>query len=171
MGRCATGDEDGRLSPDYGFGGMEVDDEWGVPIVDSYSYNRVRDTIQSKWIAFAYGESPWSSLSPASSSSKSREPEKVFVFGPEGETGERSLSIFDGRRRRRIWKEALEPLGMSTVQKVGVELCNGPPEAVVASVGVGAAAVGGGGGGGCKVKIGVKMNLMKMGAEGEGCWA
>ncbi|CAL1708879.1 unnamed protein product [Somion occarium] len=107
--------EDGRASPDYGFGCPPVvDDEWGVPIVDEWSYSRVRDAIQSRWIAFAYGESPWSE-------------DKVYVFGPEGETGERSLSIFEGRRRVRLWKDALEPLGMQVVQKVGMELSNGPP--------------------------------------------
>ncbi|TCD65765.1 hypothetical protein EIP91_002250 [Steccherinum ochraceum] len=138
-------DVDGRMSPDYGFGGIEVDEEWGVPVVDTYAYNRVRDAIQSRWIAFAHGEAPWS---PSSSLSSSHPPsssdEKVFVFGPEGETGERSLSIFDGRRRRKVWREALEPLGMAVVQKVGVELCNGPPES---SVGL--------------VKVKVKMNPMK----------
>ena len=65
-------------------------------------------------LAFAYGEAPW------------RE-DRVYVFGPEGETGERSMSIFNARRRTQVWKEALEPLGVSLVQKLGVELCNGPP--------------------------------------------
>lgn len=109
--------EDGRLSPDYGFGcpgeGV-IDDEWGVPVVDEWSFNRVRDAIHSRWVSFAYGESPW------------RE-DKVYVFGPEGEIGERSMTIFDGRRRTQCWKEALEPLGMQLVQKVGMELSNGPP--------------------------------------------
>ncbi|KAI0790424.1 carboxylesterase [Abortiporus biennis] len=105
--------EDGRASPDYGFG-LETDDEWGAPIVDEYSYNRVRDAIQGRWISFAYGESPWKE-------------DKVYLFGPEGEIGERSQSIFEGRRRVQVWKEALEPLGLHIVQKIGVELCNGPP--------------------------------------------
>jgi carboxylesterase type B len=89
------------------------DDEWAMPIVDEFSYGRVRDAIQERWIAFAYGEVPWNE-------------DKVFVFGPEGETGERSSCIFEGRRRKQVWKEALEPLGMQLVQKVGVELSNGP---------------------------------------------
>lgn len=104
--------EDGRISPDYGFGA--VDDEWGVPIVDEWSYNKVRDAIHSRWVAFAYGESPWKD-------------DKVYVFGPEGEIGERNMSIFDGRRRTQCWKEALVPLGIQLVQKVGIELSNGPP--------------------------------------------
>ncbi|KAF5351202.1 hypothetical protein D9756_008368 [Leucocoprinus leucothites] len=89
------------------------EEEWETYIVDQFSYMRVKDTIQEKWIAFAYGESPWHE-------------DKVFVFGPEGETGERSKSIFEGRRRRQLWKEIFEPLGMQLVQKVGVELSRGP---------------------------------------------
>lgn len=90
------------------------DDDWAIPTVDEFSYGRVRDVIQERWIAFAYGEVPWNE-------------DKVFVFGPEGEIGERSSCIFEGRRRKQVWKEALEPLGMQLVQKVGVELSNGPP--------------------------------------------
>ncbi|KAJ4468874.1 Alpha/Beta hydrolase protein [Lentinula aciculospora] len=90
------------------------DDGWGVPSVASWSYSRVRDTMQEQWIAFAYGEAPFNE-------------DKVFVFGPEGETGERSQSIFEGRRRRTLWKKAFEPLGMQVVHKMGVELSRGPP--------------------------------------------
>ena len=104
--------EDGRMSPDYGFDSV-VDDDWGVPMVDEYSYSRVRDAIHSRWVAFAYGEAPWND-------------EKVFVFGPEGETGERSTSIFAGRRRTQMWKDAFDPLGLQVIQKVGMELSNGP---------------------------------------------
>jgi len=107
-GEASDGDSS-SLSTDSGF----VDD-WGVPAVDDYTYSRVRDAVQERWIAFAYGEAPWSE-------------DKVYVFGPEGEVGERSMSIFDGRRRTQVWKEALEPLGMHLVQKVGTELSNGPP--------------------------------------------
>lgn len=91
-----------------------VHDGWMAPIVDSFSYTRVRDAIQERWIAFANGETPWNE-------------DKVWVFGPEGETGERSRWIFEGRRRRCLWKEVLEPLGMSLVMKVGGELSRGPP--------------------------------------------
>ncbi|THH23051.1 hypothetical protein EUX98_g8131 [Antrodiella citrinella] len=137
-------DEDGRMTPDYGFGSVgtegEIDEEWDVPVVDSYAYNRVRDAIQTRWIAFAYGEAPWSA---SSSSSDDEKNEKVYVFGPEGETGERSMSIFEGRRKKKVWQEVLAPLGMGVVQKIGVELCNGPPEAAVG------------------VKCKVKMNMMK----------
>ncbi|KLO16112.1 alpha/beta-hydrolase [Schizopora paradoxa] len=55
------------------------------------------------------------------------ESDKVFVFGPEGETGSRSAKIFAGRRRVHAWREALAPLGLATAQKVGQELGNGPP--------------------------------------------
>lgn len=89
------------------------DDEWLTTAVDEYSYARIRDTLQDRWISFANGETPWRD-------------DKVFVFGPEGETGERSKDIFDGRRRKRIWQEAFEPLGFQHVQKVGVELSRGP---------------------------------------------
>jgi len=50
----------------------------------------------------------------------------VFVFGPEGEAGERGSNIFEGRRRTEAWRAALEPLGPALVQKVGLELANGP---------------------------------------------
>ncbi|KAI0684906.1 carboxylesterase [Cytidiella melzeri] len=102
---------------DFGFGfntAGDDDDAWGVPVVDEWTYTRIRDTVQGRWIAFAYGEAPWSTE------------EKVYVFGPEGEVGERSMGIFAGRRRENVWKEALEPLGMQLVQKVGIELSNGP---------------------------------------------
>ncbi|PCH44837.1 carboxylesterase [Wolfiporia cocos MD-104 SS10] len=102
-GACSDG------STDSGF----VDD-WGAPVVDEYAYTRVRDAVQERWLAFAHGEAPW------------RE-DRVFVFGPEGEVGERGLNIFAGRRRTQAWKEAFAPLGMALVQKVGAELCNGPP--------------------------------------------
>jgi hypothetical protein len=89
------------------------DDEWLTTAVDEYSYARVRDTLQDCWISFAYGVAPWKE-------------EKVFVFGPEGEAGERSKDIFEGRRRQRMWREVFEPLGYQHVQKVGVELSRGP---------------------------------------------
>ncbi|KAK2461023.1 hypothetical protein APHAL10511_006964 [Amanita phalloides] len=91
----------------------EDDFDWMRPIVDEWSYSRVRDAIQERWIAFAHGDAPWKE-------------DRVFVFGPEGETGERSMSIFEGRRRSKLWKEALEPLGASLVHKIGVELSRGP---------------------------------------------
>ncbi|KAJ7484432.1 Alpha/Beta hydrolase protein [Mycena latifolia] len=90
------------------------EDEWMEPPVDEWAYTRVRDTMQERWIAFAHGEEPWKS-------------DKVYVFGPEGEVGERSRQIFESRRRRAVWKDALEPLGMQLVQKVGLELSRGPP--------------------------------------------
>lgn len=91
-----------------------TEDGWSTAVVDEWAYNRVRDTMQERWIAFAHGEAPW-------------DENKVFVFGPEGETGERSKLIFDGRRRTQMWKDAFEPLGMQLVQKIGVELSRGPP--------------------------------------------
>ncbi|KAG6833053.1 hypothetical protein H0H87_012064 [Tephrocybe sp. NHM501043] len=92
---------------------QENHEEWPTCVVDEWSYRRVRDAMQERWISFAHGEAPWKE-------------DKIFVFGPEGETGERSNFIFEGRRRREIWKEAFEPLGMQLVQKVGVELSRGP---------------------------------------------
>ena len=102
---------------DFGFGFNNPDDDadaWAVPVVDEWTYARVRDAVQGRWFAFAYGEAPWNE-------------DKVYVFGPEGEAGERSMGIFPGRRRVDVWKDALEPLGMQLVQKVGIELSNGPP--------------------------------------------
>lgn len=84
-----------------------------MPSVDQYQYSAVRDALQARWLAFAYGQAPWSR-------------EKVFVFGPEGEAGERGLNIFESRRRTAAWRNALEPLGHALVQKVGLELSNGP---------------------------------------------
>ncbi|GBE89117.1 carboxylesterase [Sparassis crispa] len=102
---------------DYAYGDSSESgsiEEWAMPVVDDWTYSRVRDAVQERWIAFAYGEAPW-------------QEEKVYVFGPEGEIGERSRSIFDGRRRTQLWRDALEPLGMHLVQKLGTELSNGPP--------------------------------------------
>lgn len=132
------------------------DTDWLVTAVDRCAYLRVRDAMQEKWIAFAYGEEPWTPWSgrptheapqdhaqfnhppdPRTVAPKtthytngiplpSIKPEKVFIFGPEGETGERGSAIFDGRRRRAVWAEVLEPLGWALVQKLGVELSRGP---------------------------------------------
>jgi hypothetical protein len=84
-----------------------------APLVDQYQYTAVRDALQSRWLAFAHGQVPWAR-------------DKVFVFGPEGEAGERGANIFDGRRRTAAWRMAFEPLGARVVQKVGLELGNGP---------------------------------------------
>jgi carboxylesterase type B len=97
----------------YGFVPECEDSDWDLRVVDHFSYTRVKDAMQERWIAFAHGESPWSE-------------DKFFVFGPEGETGERSESIFEGRRSRHLWKEAFEPLGLQMVQKLGAELSRGP---------------------------------------------
>ncbi|KAF9527487.1 Alpha/Beta hydrolase protein [Crepidotus variabilis] len=133
---------------------ISEDSEWLITAVDRYSYARVRDTMQEKWLSFAHGESPWTSWtghkhdepqtphhqphsmdSPTTPSAlhthfntslSIRNPEKVFVFGPEGETGERTGAIFEGRRRRTVWAEVLAPLGWNLVQKFGVELSRGP---------------------------------------------
>ena len=84
-----------------------------VPSVDAYQYAAVRDALQLRWLTFAYGTAPWAR-------------DKVFVFGPEGEAGERGPNIFEGRRRTAAWRAALEPLGRALVHKVGLELSNGP---------------------------------------------
>ncbi len=81
--------------------------------IDQYQYMAVRDALQWRWLTFAYGAAPWSR-------------DKVFVFGPEGEVGERGSNILEGRRRIEAWRTALEPLGRVIVQKVGLELGNGP---------------------------------------------
>ena len=106
-------DDDEDMTHNFTLRSDPEDEEWAAAVVDEWAYTRVRDAMQERWISFAHGEAPW------------RE-DKVFVFGPEGETGERSGCIFEGRRRKEIWKETLEPLGMQLVQKVGVELSRGP---------------------------------------------
>jgi carboxylesterase type B len=83
------------------------------PPVDRWSFAHVRDTLQERWLAFAHGAEPWA-------------PAGVFVFGPEGECGLRARTVLDGRRRVRGWADALAPLEMDVVQKLGVELANGP---------------------------------------------
>jgi len=113
------------LTPDLSFSDGEDEDEddssafekegiqWMTPIVDEYAYARVKNAIQERWLTFAHGEPPWNEG-------------KAYVFGPEGETGERSWCIFEGRRRTQIWQQSLSPLGLSLVQKLGEELGNGP---------------------------------------------
>ncbi|OBZ77516.1 hypothetical protein A0H81_02579 [Grifola frondosa] len=119
-GDCCFYSSDEEDDGHSGFGssearsGSDFIDDWAMPVVDDWTYARVRNAVQERWISFANGEAPW-------------QEDKVYVFGPEGEVGERSMSIFQGRRRTATWKEALEPLGMHLVQKVGTELCNGPP--------------------------------------------
>ncbi|TFK99878.1 Alpha/Beta hydrolase protein [Pterulicium gracile] len=116
--------DDGMDDNDSAFGSYD-DDVWGTSSYTCASpYQLVRDALQSRWISFSYGESPWNEHG-------------VYVFGPEGETGERSTRIFEGRRRKDLWSETLAPLGMTTVWKVGVELERGPT-----GVGMGVAVVG-----------------------------
>lgn len=113
------------LTPELYFSDEEDEDEddssafekediqWMTPVVDEYAYGRVKNTIQERWLAFAHGQLPWNEG-------------KAYVFGPEGETGERSWCIFEGRRRTQTWHQSLVPLGLSLVQKLGEELGNGP---------------------------------------------
>lgn len=107
-------DDDSGAESDFCFKDRDQDDsEWETIPVDEYSYTKVRDAMQSAWIAFASGNDPWRD-------------DKVFVFGPEGETGERPTTLLNGRRRQNIWKSALEPLGYQLVSKLGAELSRGP---------------------------------------------
>jgi len=80
----------------------------------AYNATRVRRAMQERWIAFAYGEHPWS-------------PDKLYVFGPEGEIGERHLEDELGVRRRLYeWRQTLEQLPPELVHKLAIELSNGP---------------------------------------------
>ncbi|KAI0252944.1 alpha/beta-hydrolase [Lactifluus subvellereus] len=106
-------DDDDVPFDNSAFDDASSDGELGPSSVDQYQYTAVRDALQSRWITFAYGQAPWSR-------------DKVFVFGPEGEAGERVLNIFESRRRVAAWRAALEPLGPVLVHKVGLELSNGP---------------------------------------------
>jgi hypothetical protein len=106
-------DDDDVPFDNSAFDDASSDDGELIPPVDQYQYMAVRDALQARWIAFAYGQAPWS-------------PDKVFVLGPEGEAGERGSNIFDSRRRTVAWRTALEPLGPALVHKVGLELSNGP---------------------------------------------
>jgi carboxylesterase type B len=63
------------------------DDNLLSSTIDQYQYTAVRDALQSRWLTFAYGAAPWSQ-------------DKVFVFGPEGEAGERGSNIVDDVLRR-----------------------------------------------------------------------
>ena len=105
----AAGDSDALTARVF-----EYDAEWALPVVDDWTYARVRDAVQERWLAFAHGDAPWRA-------------DRAFVLGPEGEAGERSARIFCARRRTAVWREALAPLGLPVVQKIGAELCNGPP--------------------------------------------
>ncbi|KAJ2918952.1 hypothetical protein MD484_g1414, partial [Candolleomyces efflorescens] len=107
-------DDDSGADSDFCFKDRDQDDlEWETIPVDEYSYTKVRDAMQGAWIAFAYGNDPWRD-------------DRVFVFGPEGETGERPTTLLNGRRRQNVWKSALEPLGYQLVSKLGAELSRGP---------------------------------------------
>ena len=108
-------DDDGVPFDNSAFedGTGSFDDGDLLPSIDQYQYTAVRDALQSRWLTFAYGAAPWAR-------------DKVFVFGPEGEAGERGSNIFEGRRRTEAWRTALEPLGRAIVHKVGLELSNGP---------------------------------------------
>ncbi|KAJ2925090.1 hypothetical protein H1R20_g11996, partial [Candolleomyces eurysporus] len=107
-------DDESGPDSDFCFKDRDQDDmEWETVPVDEYSYTKVRDAMQSAWIAFACGNEPWRD-------------DKVFVFGPEGETGERPTTLLNGRRRQNIWKSALEPLGYQLISKLGAELSRGP---------------------------------------------
>jgi hypothetical protein len=106
-------DEDDDEEDDFDDGGCWEYDAPGDLDADEWEFQKIRNTVQERWIAFAHGESPWRD-------------DKVFVFGPDGETGERSGNIVDTRRRRKAWREAFEPLGLKAVQKLGAELSSGP---------------------------------------------
>ncbi|KAF8506291.1 carboxylesterase [Hysterangium stoloniferum] len=80
----------------------------------AYNATRVCRAMQERWIAFAHGEHPWS-------------PEKLYVFGPEGEIGERHLEDeLSVRRRLCEWRQTLEMLPPELVHKLAIELSNGP---------------------------------------------
>ncbi|EIN08980.1 alpha/beta-hydrolase [Punctularia strigosozonata HHB-11173 SS5] len=106
-------DEDEEEEDDFDDGGCWEYDAPGDLDADEWEFQKIRNAMQERWIAFAHGENPW------------RE-DRIYVFGPDGETGERSSSIVETRRRRRAWKEAFEPLGLKAVQKLGTELSSGP---------------------------------------------
>jgi hypothetical protein len=111
-GDDSDGDGGGFDNSAFGAGG---DEAWDTPVVDLRMYERVRDAMQGRWLAFAHGTpAPWGT-------------DSVYVFGPEGETGERRVDIFAGRRRTAVWTNVLEPLGRDVVLKIGFELSNGPP--------------------------------------------
>ncbi|PPQ76878.1 hypothetical protein CVT24_008531, partial [Panaeolus cyanescens] len=79
---------------------------WLETPITPYTYSRVSCTLLEKWLRFGYGIAPWNDT-------------KVFVFGPEGEVGERSREIFEARRKVKVWEDVLGPLGWATVLKVG----------------------------------------------------
>ncbi|KIJ23264.1 hypothetical protein M422DRAFT_39702 [Sphaerobolus stellatus SS14] len=85
-------------------------------MISDFSYNakRVTEGLQERWIGFANGRTPW------------RE-DKLCVFGPEGEVGERPLEEELAERRRVAqWREALERVEPEVVYRLALELGNGP---------------------------------------------
>jgi hypothetical protein len=83
---------------------LDEEDDWPIPTVDDWNYNRVRDAMQERWICFAHGESPWNE-------------DNVYVFVQREKSG-KDRRPFLRKARRQTWKSALEPLGMPIVQKV-----------------------------------------------------
>jgi hypothetical protein len=79
---------------------------WTQPVVDELMYARVRDAIQERWITFAHGERPWDNSHG-----------KVYVFGPEGETGERSAGIFFGQAASKDMGGCVEAFGHDACTK------------------------------------------------------
>ncbi|KAF9041318.1 hypothetical protein BJ165DRAFT_1406280 [Panaeolus papilionaceus] len=102
-----------NLNPNAGALPGFASNAWLETPITPYTYNRVSCTLLEKWLRFSYGIAPWNDT-------------KVFVFGPEGEVGERSREIFEARRKVKVWEDVLGPLGWATVLKVGVELSRGP---------------------------------------------
>ena len=63
----------------------------------TYQYMNVRDTLHTRWLVFTHSQTPWA--------------HDVFMFGPEGEAGERRSDIFECRCRTEPWPATLEPVG------------------------------------------------------------
>ena len=86
---------------------------WDRPVVDKWFYGRVRDTMQSCWIAFTWGEHP-----------RDNTRGKAFVFGPEGETGERMWVFPRGEEGGRFQNMCFALSEWSLCRRLVVELSN-----------------------------------------------
>ena len=86
---------------------------WDRPVVDKWFYGRVWDAMQSRWIAFTWGEHP-----------RDNTRGKVFVFGPEGETGERTRVFPRGEEGGRFRNMCFALSEWSLCRRLAVELSN-----------------------------------------------
>jgi hypothetical protein len=87
------------------------------PPVDRWTLAHVREALQATLLSFAHGKEPWA---PQAASGR------VYVFGPEGECGERGKAVFDGRRRVGMWSAAFRGIEGEVLSRLAGEVEAGP---------------------------------------------